>query len=252
MKIVSLWLLTVVAGYAQQYEVASIKPNADSDSRVEFRIEADGTLSATGITLKRLLMTAYSAQGFRIVGAPAWVDSSRWDIQAKPDRVASPGQVRPMLRALLEDRFQLRSHSEERELPVYELSVDTKGSKLRRIAEGETTPDIRVAPGSIQFTKATAATFASQLSYAVGRPVIDKTGLAGEFEFNLKWTPEIGEDGGPTNQGLPPGTREQMPPPTDGPSIFTAIAEQLGLRLRSATGPVRVTVIDAVQRPSDN
>jgi uncharacterized protein (TIGR03435 family) len=90
-----------------------------------------------------------------------------------------------MLRDLLEHRLQLRSHSEKRQLPVYELSVDRKGSKVQRVKDGGTEADVRVAAGLIQLTNATAATFASQLSYAMGRPVIDKTSLSGEFGFAL-------------------------------------------------------------------
>ena len=138
------------------------------------------------------MMTAYDVQGFRIAGGPGWVSSSRWDIQAKPDRVTAPREVRQMLRTLLEDRFQLRTHPEERQLPVYQLAVDVKGSKLQRVKDAETKPDVFVAPGSVHLTKATAATFASQLSYSLGRPVIDKTGLSGEFDFSLTWTPETG------------------------------------------------------------
>jgi uncharacterized protein (TIGR03435 family) len=237
---------------APKYELASIKPNSDSDSRLAFQIEPSGRLAATGITLKRLMMTAYNVQGFRIVGGPDWVVSRRWDVQAKPDRVASPDQIRPMLRALLENRFQLRSHSEKRQLPVYELSVDRKGSKVERVKDSETKADVRVAAGSIQLRKATAATFASQLSYALGRPVIDKTGLSGEFDFALEWTPEPGEDGGPTTAGLPPGAGDQPASTPDRPSIFTAIPEQLGLRLKSGRGPVEVIVINYVQMPTAN
>jgi uncharacterized protein (TIGR03435 family) len=126
-----------------------------------------------------------------------------------------------MLRALLESRFQLRSHSETRQLPVYELSVDRKGSKVQRAKDSETKADVRVGAGLIQLTKATAATFASQLSYALGRPVIDKTSLSGEFDFALEWTPEPGEDGGPTTAGLRPGASDQPASVSDGPSIFT-------------------------------
>jgi uncharacterized protein (TIGR03435 family) len=251
-------LMTTLVGYGQsgveppKYEVASIKPNTDNDFRFAFRIEPSGPLAATGITLKRLMMTAYNVQGFRIVGGPDWVASRRWDVQAKPDRVVPPNQIRPMLRALLEDRFQLRSHSEERQLPVYELSIDRKGSKVQRVKDSETKADVRVGAGLIQLTKATAATLASQLSYALGRPVIDKTGLSGEFDFALEWTPEPGEDGGPTTSGLPPGAADQPASTPNEPSIFTAIPEQLGLRLKSARGPVQVVVIDDVRMPTAN
>jgi len=251
-------LAITLAGYGQsdveppKYEVASIKPNTDGDFRFAFRIEPKGPLAATGITLKRLMMTAYDVQGFRIVGGPNWVVSRRWDVQAKPDRVVSADQIRPMLRALIEDRFQLRSHSEKRQLPVYELSLDRKGSKVPRVKGNETQADVRVAAGSIQLTKATAATFAGQLSYALGRPVIDRTGLSGEFDFALEWTPEPGEDGGPTTAGLPHGARDRPASAAEGPSIFTAIPEQLGLRLTSGRGPVEVIVIDDVQMPTAN
>jgi uncharacterized protein (TIGR03435 family) len=258
MKPATVLLMTTLVGYGQsgveppKYEVASIKPNTDNDFRFAFRIEPSGRLAATGITLKRLMMTAYNVQDFRIVGGPDWVVSRRWDVQAKPDRVVSPDQIRPMLRALLENRFQLRSHSEKRQLPVYELSVDRKGSKVQRVKDSETKADVRVGAGLIQLTKATAATFASQLSYALGRPVIDKTSLSGEFDFALEWTPEPGEDGGPATAGLPPGASDQPASTSDGPSIFTAIPEQLGLRLRSGRGPVEVIVIDDVRMPTAN
>jgi len=255
----AILLLTIsLFGYGQpaarspKYEVASIKPNTDSDYRFAFRIEPGGTLAATGITLQRLLMTAYNVQGFRIVGGPDWLTSKRWDLQAKPDAPASPGQVRPMLRALLEERFQLHSHSEKRNLPVYELVIADKGSKVPRAAAGEAPPSVRVANGSIQLTKALSSTFASQLSYALGRPVIDKTELAGEYDFALQWTPVTGEDGGPTSAGLPYGTPEEPAATQNGPSIFTAIQEQLGLRVRSGRGPVDVLVIDSVQAPTAN
>jgi uncharacterized protein (TIGR03435 family) len=258
MKTAVLLLIATAAGYGQpareppKYEVASIKPNVDGDFRFAFRIEPDGTLAATGITLKRLMMTAYNLQGFRLVGGPDWVASRRWDVQAKPNRPAAPEQVRQMLRTLLEDRFQLHSHSERRQMRVYELAVDRKGSKLLRVKNGEAETVVRVATGSMQLTRTTTATFASQLSYALGQPVVDKTGLSGEFDFALEWTPEPGEDGGPGTAGLPPGSQGQPGSTADGPSIFTAIREQLGLRLRSARGLVEVVVIDGVRMAAGN
>ena len=258
MKPAIVLLMATLAGYGQpgveppKYEVASIKPNADDDFRFAFRIEPAGPLAATGVTLKRLMMTAYNVQDFRIVGGPDWVVSKRWDVQAKPNRAVSPGEIRPMLRDLLENRFQLQTHSEKRQLPVYELNVDRKGSKVPRVKDGETKADVQVGTGLIRLTKATAATFASQLSYALARPVIDKTSLSGEFDFALEWTPEPGEDGGTTTAGLPTAVGDQPSSIPDGPSIFTAITEQLGLRLKPGRGPVEVIVIDAVQMPTAN
>lgn len=247
--------MSALLAYAQPgrelptYEVASIKANTDGDFRLAFDIRPDGTLTATGITLKRLLMTAYNVQGFRLVGGPSWVGSDRWDLQAKPNRVTSPADVRQMLRTLLEDRFQLRSHPETRKLPVYELAVDRRGVKFQKAKDGAE-PAVEVTSGSIHLRRATAATFASQLSYALGRPVINKTGLSGEFDFALEWTPEPGVDGGPSTAGLPPGTVQPPASAPEGPSIFTAILEQLGLRLKSGRAPVEVIVIDAAKRPT--
>jgi uncharacterized protein (TIGR03435 family) len=250
--------MTALAGYGQggperpKYEVASIKPNTDSDFRYAFRIEPDGALYATGITLKRLMMTAYNVQGFRFVGGPGWVAARRWDVQAKPSRAASDDQIRPMLRALLEDRFQLHTHSDTRNIPVYEIVVDRNVSKVPAAKDVKARPVVRVSTGSIELTNNTSATFASQLSYALDRPVIDKTGLSGNFDFAIQWTPERGEDGGPTTAGLPPGSPGQPASTPDGPSIFTAIREQLGLRLKSARAPVEVVVIDGAQVPVAN
>lgn len=254
----AILLLTVlVAGGVRgaeppKYEVASIKANTDGGLGYRFYIGPDGSLAASGITLRRLMMTAYNVQGFRIAGGPEWVGSSRWQVQAKPDRAASPDQVRPMLRALIEERFQLRTRSEKRQLPVYELVVDRKGSKVAAVKDRDAEPTVRIGNGLIQLTNAMSATFASQLSYALGQPVVDKTGLAGKFDFALEWTPEPGEDGGPETSGLPPGTRQEPPSSTDEPSIFTAIREQLGLRLKSGRGAVEVIVIDDVRTPAAN
>jgi uncharacterized protein (TIGR03435 family) len=258
MKPAILLLMTILVGFGQsavelpKYEVASIKPNTDGEFLFAFRIEPSGSLAATGITLKRLMMTAYNIQGFRLFGGPGWVASRRWDVQAKPSRAALPDEIRPMLRALLEDRFQLHTPSETRNMPLYELVVDRDGSKVPTAKDAKAEPIVRVATGSIEFTNNTSAAFASQLSYALAQPVIDKTGLSGKFDFAIRWTPEPGEDGGPTTSGLPIGTPALPPSILDGPSIFTAIREQLGLRLKSGRGPVNVVTIDGVQLPTAN
>ena len=233
-----------------KYEVASIKPNTDNDSDYAFHIGPDGSVTAAGITLKRLMMTAYNVQGFRILGGSEWVSSKRWELRARPGRPASPDQVRGMLRALLEERFLLNTHAEIRELPVYDLVVDPKGGKVPAPKDGK--PTIRVANGSIELSNAMPGTFASQLSYALGRPVIDKTGLSGNFDFSIQWMPDSGWNGDPTTASSPPGTLEEQSSNSDGPSIFTAIREQLGLLLKSARGPVEVVVIDRVEFPTGN
>ncbi len=99
------------------------------------------------------MMAAYQVQGFRLVGGPGWVSDKGWDVQAQPSRAASDSEIWPMLRGLLEDRFQLRVHSETRDMPVYELMVGPKGKKLRAIDDSTTKPDIRTGNGFIRFTK---------------------------------------------------------------------------------------------------
>lgn len=136
-------------------------------------------------------------------------------------------------------------------MPVYELTLDRKGPKLRR-SDIESERSVRVSASSIRMTKATPATFASQLSYAVRQPVIDKTKLTGDFDFTLEWTPEPGDDDGATITVQPPGIKDQPASTPDRPSIFTALPEQLGLRLKAGRGPVDVVVIDSVSMPTAN
>jgi uncharacterized protein (TIGR03435 family) len=250
--ILSAALLAAVYGQPSattlQYGVTSIKPDKNSDARLAFRIDANGNLTATAITLKRLMMTAYSVQGFRIVGGPRWIDSSRWDIRATHDGAATAEESHVMLRALLAERFRLRVHDDSRRQSVYELVADRGSPRVAAAKDTSAKPIVRAGPGLVDLTNATAATFASQLSYSVARPVIDRTGLSGLFDFRLEWTPEPGEDGGPTTAGLP-ATVTPPPSSSGGPTIFTAIREQLGLQLKPARGPVGVVVIDGVELP---
>jgi uncharacterized protein (TIGR03435 family) len=154
-----------------------------------------------------------------------------------------------MLRALLGDRFRLRTHEETRQLAVYDLVVERGGSKVPVTKDVTAMPTVHVAAGALELTNATSATFASQLSYAVARPVLDRTRLSGTFDFRLQWTPVPGEDGGPTTAGLPAVVAGSSDATTNGPSLFTALREQLGLQLEPDRGPVVVIVIDHVELP---
>jgi uncharacterized protein (TIGR03435 family) len=162
-----------------------------------------------------------------------------------------------MIRSLLEERFQLRSHSEMRELPVYVLSVGKDGSKLKTAIEGA--PGLEgMSPGSTRTdgsngkaqmvgTAVPMRTLVVLLSQQLQRPVIDKTNLTGTFDFALKWF-------GAPNPAAVFTAGPEIPPPaeSDGPSIFAAVQEQLGLKLDSAKGPAEVLIIDRVERPSEN
>lgn len=260
------------------FEVATIKQNTAVQGRSRLADQPGGRLVATRINLRTLIGAAYQGNppAGQLVGGPGWIDSDLWDIEAK----ATEGSVSPnttfgfspqmilMLQSLLEDRFQLKLHRETREAPVYDLTIAKGGSKLK-LSEDQTPPSMPgpggppVQPGAIPrgAMKMVNGDFeASALSFGdfakslaalyLHRPVNDKTGLKGLYDIKLRWTPDpaIGAPIGPGGPVTP------APPSADppGPDIFTAIQEQLGLRLESAKGPVEFLVIDSAQRPSGN
>ena len=257
---------------AHGYEVASIRPNKSGDNMTRMMIKPDG-LSATGATLDMLIQNAYGVRYFQISSSPSWFKSERYDIEAKMDssvveqlRKLSDDQreaeTRRMLRALLADRFQLKLHSDTKELPVYALIIAKNGPKLQVARPGDTYPNGFKGPdggggAGVMFMEGSGGPVRGQgipisnlvhlLSQQLGRTVLDKTGLTGKYDFTLQWTPD--ESQGPPG---PPGMDAAPPPDSLGPSIFTAIQEQLGLKLESQKGPVEILVIDHAERASEN
>jgi uncharacterized protein (TIGR03435 family) len=246
------WLIAFLTLAQSQFDVVSVKPSAPDDhNSFMMRNLPGGTVRFTGIPLRMLIMSAYDVKVFQISGGPDWIRTDRWDIQAKVDgfegRLTMP-QQRPMLEALLADRFQLKIHKETKEMPVYALIVDRKGSKLVPHTAGDS--QIRSGNGSLNIKKGGMTWLVFWLSQQLGRVVIDQTGLNDEYDYAIEWTPDPGQ-GGAESIGLPP----EPPRPrteTNGPSIFTALQEQLGLRLVSQKGPVEIVVIDRVEKPSAN
>jgi len=250
------------------FEVASIKPNNSGDNRVMFRANG-GRFTVAGATAKMLIQQAYRVRDFQLSGGPAWLGSDRFDIEAKPENVSdmTPERMPLMLQNLLVERFQLKTHKETKELPIYELVVAKDGPKLKSVPEpprpapgtppgpppspgGPMPPGaFRIGRGEMMGSAIPFENFIQSLSSMLGRTVVNKTGLTGFFDVQMHWAPDPGETGpfGPV-----PGV--QPPPPADpaGPSIFTALQEQAGLRLESSKGPVEVLVIDSVERPSEN
>jgi uncharacterized protein (TIGR03435 family) len=155
--------------------------------------------------------------------------------------------MRLMLQSLLEERFKLRLHRESREEPVYELVVAGGGPRMKQAADSLKQPQrgLRMGRGQLTGTAAPISILINQISQQLGRSVIDKTGLTGQYDFELKWTPEFNQ-----SQASPADPGPQ--PDLGGPSIFTAIQEQLGLKLESTKGPVEVIVIDSAEKPSEN
>jgi bla regulator protein blaR1 len=282
---IAIGLLNAPAGRAQtpdtsntplpHFEVASIKPAAP-DQRGQFiRPGANGGLNITNMPLKEMMIIAWRVQPFQISGGPSWIESQRYDISTKPDHKPKPDELWLMLQSLLADRFQLKIHHETKELPIYALVVANKDGKLGpQLAESKpgsceqfdaSKPPPPPPPGkppvlgcggmwmgigSINGTSVGLAMLTPVLSRNLGRTVVDKTGLKGEFDLKVQWTPDqaLQSPPGPPPPGVPP-----LPPvDPNGPSIFTAFQEQLGLKLESQKGPVDVIVIDHVEKPSEN
>jgi uncharacterized protein (TIGR03435 family) len=249
----------------QRFEVASIKPGDPSSRNTFVNITPGGGFRASNINLKFLIHVAYHVENFQISGGPAWMNSERYDIDAKSSdgaavdiRKMSEAQrdefqkrIELKIQGLLAERFKLAIHRESKEVPIYELVVAKNGPKLISVAadDGKRQRGMRMRPGQFEGMGATLPMLAQTLSDATGRKVIDKTGLAGNYDFKLDWTPAPGQMTPP-----PGGQPEPVLPPPDpnGPSIFTAVQEQLGLKLQSAKGPVEMIVIDGVEKPSAN
>lgn len=247
-----LFLAFSSLGLAQlKFEVASIKPNAASDNRVMIRMAPGGRFTATGISLRMLIMQAYNVRDFQITNLPGWAASERFDINAKADTDKDrlpPEELRPMLKALIEERFQLKSHTESKEMPVYALVPAKGGAKLTESTE--TQMQIRMGRGQLSGKSVPLSILAEQMSNQLGRKVVDKTGFTAKYDITLEWTPEPGHGGGPGGPPPPPDAVAGAGP--TGPSIFTALQEQLGLRLESEKGPVDLLVIDSVAKPTEN
>jgi uncharacterized protein (TIGR03435 family) len=250
-----------------KYEVCTIKPTKSDEGRTMFMYTPDG-ISMTGVPAQMLLREAFGGvEDDRIIGAPNWVKSDRFDVQAKVDGADAPmlqkltfDQRRMTLLPLLEDRFKLKFHHEMRELPVYALVKAKGGPKLKEskpddpaVNGGHGQQMLHMGRGDFEAEGTRVEFLIHALSQQVGRTIVDKTGLAGNYDFTLKWTPDDapramagGEPGGP------PGIQGAPPPDTSGPSLFTALEEQLGLKLESQKGPVDVIVIDHLEMPSEN
>jgi uncharacterized protein (TIGR03435 family) len=234
------------------FDVVSVKPSAPDDhNSFMFQNLPGGSIRLVRVPLRMIIMQAYGVGAFQISGGPDWIRTNRWDILAKADGVEgrlTRDQENPMLRSLMAERFQLKVHRETKEMPVYALMVEKSGLKL--VVHTGAEQQFRNPYGSLTVKKGGMAALATWLSRGLGRMVIDKTDLSGEYDYSLEWTPAPGE-GGAESIGLPPETPTAHAE-TNGPSLFTALQEQLGLRLVSQRGPVEVIVIDSVEKPSAN
>ncbi len=163
-------------------------------------------------------------------------------------------QMQQRLQALLAERCQLAIHRETKEQPVYALLVGKNGPKIQPVEtkDGGAQPRMMMGRGMVNGQGVELQMLATVLSNQLGRPVLDRTGLKGHFDIRLEWTPDPGQSITPLGGAPPPGVQAPPPPDPNGPSIFTAVQEQLGLRLESQKGPVEMIVIDRVEKPSEN
>jgi uncharacterized protein (TIGR03435 family) len=252
------------------FDVVSVKPNKSGSGMVRVMGKPDG-YAATNVSLKELIQSAYGIREDLISGAPNWADSARFDIDAKVAgsdvetlKKLTPEQRRLILRPLLAERFKLQTHTETKQLPVYELVLAKDGSKLKEATAGDTYatgikgPDgvtrggmIRVGPGQLTAQAIPMTSLANILSFQLQRTVLNKTDLSGKYDVELNWTPDQGAE--PMFKGPDSGQHSSdTAQDSSGPTIFTALQEQLGLKLRSARGPVDTIVIDHVEMPSEN
>ena len=258
----------------QTFEVASIKPSDTANQRqrrVMMRFWPNFT--AEGITASLLIDESYQVHDFQIEGLPKWAESDRYDISAKADS-ADAGRVPPnemsdeqrdmmekgtraRVKALLADRFQLKVHTVTKDMPVYELVVAKGGPKLQESNNqgSERRRGLMMRPGELTGAGADMKFLARAISQESRRVVIDKTGLAGHYDFTLHYTPEhpMGPMGPPPGGDGGPGLEMKVPDSdANGPTLVTALQEQLGLKLEPAKGPVDVLVIDRIEKPSPN
>jgi bla regulator protein BlaR1 len=233
------------------FDVVSIKPNVSSVPNQTIT-RAGNTFVARNVTLPQLIFEAYRVDSDQLSGADGWMASERYDVEAKPAAAADWNEQMLMLQSLLADRFQLKLRRETRNVPAYSLLVAGAGVKLRPAAGGDC-PSVepcgafRNRPGVVEGRRVSVAQLASILSGPrSGRPVVDATGIRGVFDFDLRWTPDPGQ--------LPPGPAPDDAPPFDpsGPSLFTALEEQLGLRLQPTTAMVEHFTIEQAERPLPN
>jgi len=244
------------------FEVASIKRNTSGSDAARVSAQT-GRLTVTNNPLRNIIRNAWSLQAFQIVGGPDWINTDRWDIVAKAEGNPRGPELLAMVQSLLADRFKLVTHRETREMPIYALvlarpdrtfgpnlrasSTDCEKEVSAAIARGGGPPSdgkvlcgMRTINGRLEMNAVPMANLARNLSPIAGRSIVDKTGLSGGFDATLTWTPDAG------------GSPEATPAADGAPSLFTAIQEQLGLKLDAQRGPVDVLVIDSVQRPVED
>jgi len=233
------------------FEVATIKPSAP-DEQGHYFIVRGGQFVTANTTLLDLIKFAYGVQEKQVSNLPDWATSQKLDFTGKPDiaGMPNPEQLRHMVQQALADRFQLKMHDEKKDMPAYVLSVAKGGEKMEKApADAGALPGLFFRQlGVLTVTNATMEDFCHLMQSAVlDRPVVDETALTARYNFLLKWTPDESQFGGLGMKAPPPSDAADAPPP-----LYTAITEQIGLKLDATKAPVRVLVVDHVDHFSAN
>ena len=234
---------------ATSFDVVVIKPNKSGDRGSDINFSDTGSLSVVNVPVKSLIQVAFKMRRDLVFDVPKWAAEDRFDIEAKlvdPDPAAMAAETSEQrlarLRTMLADRFQLKTHTEMRILPLYELVVSRSGPKMTKLDPAAEVPTaIRGGRGDLNGVGARMDMLASVLSNEISSVVVDKTELEGRYDFHLKWNVNETASAPRADSGA-----------DEAPSIFTAVQEQLGLKLQPVKGPVQVLVLDKVERPSEN
>ncbi len=249
-----------------KFEVASVKPSNSDDRRPMFQGQPDGRLHVANFTLKMLIRNAYGIKLFQISDLPDWAGSDLYDIDAKPPVSAKRNQINPMLQSLLAERFHLVIRRDTSEMRVYMLVASKDGPKFKESNESDPSiidlaargmplsprpPVAVIRRGLLHAQETTMTTVAGLLSEILGRMVVDKTGLKAKYDLKVIWQPDENQIANFDQMRVAEGMGAPAPDPL-GPSLFTALEEQLGLKLESDKAPVEMLVVERIERPSAN
>jgi uncharacterized protein (TIGR03435 family) len=247
-----------------EFEVASLKTNQSGSPGYAIAPRPGGKLQATNISLKRLIAVAYSMTDFQIFSSVSWLETLRYNLDAKAPGPAALPELRLMLRSMLDDRFQLKVHKDTRDLQRYTLmpakaGIPAGGPGLTEAPNGDcaasVSPQAALANGTpcglvnqglgrINGNRGRISQLCDRLTTLLGVTVVDESGLKGIYDIAVTWTPD------PSLEHLPPGI--EIPSDASSPPLFKALEQQLGLKLVGGKGPVEVLVVDSAQKATEN
>jgi uncharacterized protein (TIGR03435 family) len=241
---------------APSFAVSAIRPSTPSSgSGLSIKFQPGGTLVARNATLRVLIKIAYNLNDDQLSGGPGWAAFRRFDIDAKPDSPAAGNQTAEksrsynqlLMRSLLRDRFHLQLRPETRDMSIYALVVGNGGLKLKQSASSDAKAHVNARAGAIHGINASMDDIARELGDKAGHPVENMTGVSGRYDFDLVWTPDS-----PFGYTAPNAGAASPDAGDSGPDLFTAVQQQLGLKLEARKSSAPYEVIESVQEPAEN